>query len=133
MLSKINLTYIYDLFDYDINYSKQTVIPPKRKLQYLFLALMHRLHIPSMIRSLKGNQTAAFRDPETILKKCEPALPPDLLMSLKSVLYNENPAKFNGHTTAVERAEYRNYGNHTTITKNKSLVNKAMNKEEQNK
>ena len=86
-----------------------------------------------MIRSLKGNHTAAFRDPEAILKKCEPALPLDLLLRLKSVLYNENPAKFNGHTTVAERAEYRNYGNHATITKNKPLVEKAMNKEEQNK
>ena len=68
MLSKINLTYIYDLFEYDINYSKQIVIPSKRKLQYLFLALMHRLHIPTMTWSLKGNHTVAFRDPETMLK-----------------------------------------------------------------
>ena len=133
IISKIKLSYIYDLFEYDLNYKEQSAIPPKRKLQYLFLALMHRLHIPSMIRSLKGNQTTAFRDPEAILQKCEPALPPDLLQRLKSVLYNENPAKFHGHTTVAERAEYRNYGNHATITKNKPLVDKAINKEEQNK
>ena len=40
---------------------------------------------------------------------------------------------FFGHTTVAERAECRNYGNHTTITKNKTSVDKAMNKEEYNK
>ena len=35
---------------------------------------------------------------------------------------------FYGHITVVERAEYRNYDNHTTITMNKTSVDKGKNK-----
>ena len=91
---------------------------------------MHKLHVPSIVRFLEGNYTVAFRDPETILVKYKLALPQDLLKKLKSVLYNENPAKLNSYTTVAERAKYRNYGNYTTIIKNKTLVYKVMNKEE---
>ena len=83
---------------------------PLKKLLSLFLVLMHRLHIPNMIRSLKRNHTAVFRDPKAILKKCGPDLSPDLLKRPKSVLYNENSAKFNGHDTAAEIAECRKVG-----------------------
>ena len=60
MIRKIKLEYIYNLFEYDIDYSTQEAIPVERKLQYLFLALIHKLHIPNIVRSLKGNQTVAF-------------------------------------------------------------------------
>jgi hypothetical protein len=101
MMSKLKLDYIYDLFDYDRNYAKQEQIPLYRNLQYLFLAIIHRMHVPSMIRSLKGNQTAEYRNPEQILQACEPALSGDLMHDLRDVLYNYNPAKFNGETTAA--------------------------------
>ena len=91
------------------------------------------MHIPNIVRSLKGNHTATFRDSESILKKCKPTLPLKLLERLRTILYNENPAKFYGYTTAAERAEYRNYDNHSTIIKNKSLVAQVINKEERNK
>ena len=99
----------------------------------MFLALIHRLHVPNMIQALKGNHIASFRDPELILQKCKSILPSELLERLKSVLCNYNPTRFQGYTTTVERAEYQTYSNHLIIEKNKSLVQQAMNKEERNK
>ena len=53
-----------------------------------------------MIRLLKGNQIEMFRNSEQILEKCKPVLSKELLQRLKEVLYNINPAKFQGSTTA---------------------------------
>ena len=44
-----------------------------------------------------------------------------------------NPAKFQGSTTAQERADYKNYRNHSSIENNLKKVEKTMNKEERNK
>ena len=124
---------IYELFEHDKDYASQEAIPFKRKMQFLFLALMNRLQVPAVIRSLKGNHNALHRDPEEILAKCEKALDRDLLAQLKRVLNNNNPSKFKGHATADQRKENRVYGNHASISKNIEKVNKTMNKEERNK
>ena len=71
MIKSIKLDYIYNLFEYDLNYVSQVTIP---LLQYLLLVIIHKLHILSMIRLLRGNYTAVFRDPEKILDTCKPAL-----------------------------------------------------------
>ena len=133
MLRKIKLDYVYDLFADDKDYATQTFIPLKRRLQYLFLAMLHRMHLPSMIRSLKGNHTAMYRDPKAILDECRPALPPDLLQELSNVLHNLNPARFQGETTAAQREASRAYGNHTSISNNIEKAEQTMNKEERNK
>jgi len=133
MISKIKLDYIYDLFDYNRNYAQQEQIPLYRNLQYLFLAIIHRMHVLSMIRSLKGNHIAEYRDPEKILKECEPALPADLIHDLRDVLYNHNPVKFQGETTVAQRKESHAYGNHASVENNMHKVVKTMNKEERNK
>ena len=49
---------IFSLKDEDILFKRS---------MYFFLALMHKLKIPIVIRSLKGNYTALYRDPEEIL------------------------------------------------------------------
>lgn len=102
-------------------------------MQYLFLALMHRLHVPSMIRSLKGNHTAMHRNPNSILKNFRSCLDDQLFEHLERVLSNKCPAKFIGHTTAKKREQSREYGNHPSMKANSTNVQKAMNKEERNK
>ena len=62
MIKQINLNLVYNLFKYDLNYATQEEIPFKRSMQYLFLALVHKFHVPSMIRLLKGNHTAMCRN-----------------------------------------------------------------------
>ena len=133
ILTKICLDYVYDLFDYDLNYSSQESILQKRQLQYLFLALIHCLHILNMIRVLKGNQTAAYRDSKVILEKYKPVLLPKLWNRFREVLYNMNPTKFHGHTTTADREECRKYSNYSSVDKNILQVKKTMNKEECNK
>ena len=133
MMNHINLNLVYDLFDYDLDYMKQEEIPFKRSMQYLFLALVHKLHVPSMIRSLKGNHTAIHRDPEKILENFKSCLDEDLHKHLERVLNNKCPAKFIGHTTASQRKASREYGNHPSMKANSLKVKKAMNKEEKNK
>jgi len=125
--------YVYDLFEYDRDYASQEEIPFKRSMQFLFLALIHKLQVPAVIRSLKGNYTALYRNPDEILSKCKEALDNDLLTQLERVLYNNNPSRFQGHASAQQRSESRVYGNHSSIAKNMKKVEKTMNKEERNK
>ena len=67
IVKKIKLDYVCTLLEYNKKYISQEKIPLK-KLQYLFLALIYKLHILSILRSLKSNKTIAFRDPIKILK-----------------------------------------------------------------
>ena len=56
--------------------------------------------MPAVIRSLKGNYTALYRNPNEILSKCKEALDNDLLTQLERFLHNNNPLRFQGHATA---------------------------------
>ena len=71
--------YIYDLFEYNSNYASQEEIPFKRFIQFLFLGLIHKLQMPAVIRSIKGNHTTLYRNPKEILSQCKEALDKDLL------------------------------------------------------
>ena len=99
LINYIKLQYIYELFEYNIKYTLKEKIPFKRKMQFLFLALINRLQMPAVIRSLKGNYTTLHRNPTMILAKYEQALDKDLLEQLKRVLNNNNLSKFSGHIT----------------------------------
>ena len=74
-------------------------------MQCLFLALVHKLHMPSMIRSLKGNHTSMHRDLERILKNFKSCLDNDLCQHLDRVLNNKSPAKFIAYTSAKQNDE----------------------------
>ena len=87
----------------------------------------------AVIRFLKGNYTALYREPEEILLQCRQALDKNLLAQLERVLHSNNPSNFQGHTTAEQRTENRAYGNHSSIAKNMHKVEKTMNKKERNK
>ena len=91
MIRHVKPKHTCDLFEYDRDYASQEEILFKRSMQFLFLALVHKLKMPAVIRSLKGNHTALCRDPEEILSQCKEALDKDLLAQLKRVLQNNNP------------------------------------------
>ena len=88
--------YIYDLFEYNRDYASQEEILFKISKRFPFLALIHKLQMPAVIRFLKGNYTALYRDSEEILSQCKEVLDKDLLDQIKSVLHNNNPSKFKG-------------------------------------
>ena len=69
----------HNLFQHDPGYVSQPTMPMERSMQFLFLTLIHRLHVPSIIRSLIKNCTALHRDPVQILESCKDILLPDLL------------------------------------------------------
>ena len=124
MLHYMNLNVVCKLFQYDQNYASQESMPTERRLQFLFLARIHRLHVPSIIRSLTGNYTATYRDPEKILRACNAALTPELLTQLKRVMHHHNPSKLTGHVTAQQREEARKYGNHASVAMHLTKVGK---------
>ena len=102
-------------------------------MQFLFLALIHNLHLSAVIRSLKGYHTVLYRDPKKILSLYKEDLNKDLLDELKSVLHNKNPSKFQGYATTKQRSNNRAYSNHYSIAKNMKKVEKTINKEDRNK
>ena len=67
------------LFQHDPYCASQTTMPIERRLKFLFLTLMRRLHAPSIVHSLTSNHTDSFRDPEKILREFKDALPTELL------------------------------------------------------
>jgi len=71
IIKYIKPQYIYELFEYNKDYASQKEMPFKRKMQFLFLALINRLQIPAVIRSLKENYTILHRKFDEILAKCE--------------------------------------------------------------
>ena len=99
----------------------------------MFLAAIHKLHVPSITCSLTGNCTASCRDPDTMLRECKEALPPDLIAQLKRFLHHHNPNKFAGYITAEQCRQYRSYGNHDSVASNILKVESTINKEERNK
>ena len=58
---------IHELFQNDPDYDFQTTIAIEYRLQFLFLAVINRLHVPLIIRSLIGNWEASCRDTDKIL------------------------------------------------------------------
>ena len=79
MLHYMNLNIVYKLFQYNTNYASQEIISTERRLQFLFLTIIHQLHVLSNIHSLPGNYTATYWDPDKILEVYEVALTPNLL------------------------------------------------------
>ena len=71
--------------------------------QFILLAGIRRLYVPSIMRSLTGNFTFSYRDPDKTIQECKDALPPDLLVELKLVLNHHNPTKFVGYFIVYQR------------------------------
>ena len=122
MIKRMKPYCVYEIFEHDKNYVSQEEIPFKRKMQFPFLALINRLKIPAVIRSLRGNHNALHRNPDEIIAKREQALDKGLLEQLKRIISNNNPSKFKGHTNKEQRNENRAYRNHSSITKNMKKV-----------
>ena len=53
---------IYNLFQNDPDCDCQTTMSIERRLQFLFLAVIHHMHVPSTIRSLTINFAVSCRD-----------------------------------------------------------------------
>ena len=94
---------------------------------------MHRLRVPSIMRSLAGKCTASYRDPEKMLQECKDALPPYLIAELKRVMNHHNPTKFVVHVIIEQHRKARAYDNHASVANNIPKVECSLNKEYRNK
>ena len=122
ILSHAEHNEVFKLFQDDPDYALQTSIPVERRLQFLFLSVTHRPRVPSITRSITGNYTASYRDPDTMLRECQEMLPLDLLPQIKRVLCHHNPTKFLGRIIAEERRQVCAYGSHVLVANNVSKV-----------
>ena len=91
MISHAETDMVFKIFQHNPDYASQTYIPIEHRLEFLFLAEIHRMHVPSAMHSLILNCKASCRDPDKVLKECKYALPPELLAELKRVLHYHNP------------------------------------------
>ena len=110
---------ILKLFQHDPDYVSQTAITTECRLQFLFLAAMHRIHVPSIMCSFTRDWTDSRRDPNKILKECKDALLPELLAQLKWFLCHCNPTKSIGRIREFQRMQSRVCVNHTSFSKKK--------------
>ena len=124
---------VYKLFQCDKDYASQQSIPKERRLQFIFLSLVYRMCMPSMMWSLTGNYTASCRDLEQILWAFSDALQPERLRQLSRVLHHHNHYKFKEDATSDQRKQIHAYGNHSSVGRNLIKVEKTLNKEERNK
>ena len=133
MLSHAEPCVVFNLFKDVSHYASQASILIDRKLKLLFLEVTHRLHVPSIMRSLARNCTASCRDPDKMLQKCKDALPSGLLVQLKRALNHHNPTKFVGHITAEQLRQAHAYGKCASAVNNIPKVESTLRKEERNK
>ena len=73
--------------------------------------------MPNLVRSLKGNYTTLYRDPETILNDLEIFMCDDFYDLLENG-FHKKTTKFQGYANANQRRRFRAYGNNCTINKN---------------
>ena len=90
---------VFKRFQDGLDHALQISIPIERRLKFMFLVVAHRLHLPSITRSLTGNSADSYRDPDTILRECKDALSRHLLNQLKRVLHHHDSTKFLVHVT----------------------------------
>lgn len=133
MISRINLELVYRLSVDTKDYATQKEIPFVRRMQFLFSALIHKFNPPSMIRSLRGNYVADYRDPHKILSYLKPIITSDVYEDLERILITGSPSLYHGHVTMAQRKINFDYGNHPSVLNNIEKVRKALNKEDRNK
>ena len=133
MLSHAEPKIVFKLLQNVPYYVSQTSIPIEHRLEFLFLAEIHRRCVPSIMHSLILNYKASCRDPDKYLKECKYALPPELLAELKWVLHCHNPTKFAGHITEEQHQQVHVYDNPTQGSNKIPKIEHTLNKEERNK
>ena len=133
MLSHAEPKTVFKLFQDDPYYASKTSIPIESRLQFLFLEVAHRLHVPSITSSLVGNCTSSCRHTCTMIQDYKDTLPPDLITQLKRVLKHYNPIECLGYVTVEQRIQDRVYGSYVSVAINVPKVDSTLNKEERNK
>ena len=90
MIFREKYNIVFKLFQYDPHCMSQTYVHIESRLQFIFITVMHRLHVLSIMRYLDENCTASCLDPDKIIKECKEALPSELLVQIKWGLHDHN-------------------------------------------
>ena len=91
-------------------------------MQFLHLGITREFHMPSAIRSLKGNCAGGYRNVNRILDEVKLVNNHDLHNELERVLTKGCPAKFYGETSREQCLNNLNYVNHVSINSNLEKV-----------
>ncbi len=90
------------------------------------------MEISPTIRYAGGNYTAEYRDADKILEEVEGLIPDDVYRDLERVFKQGTPTKLQAEISQREWQAYKDYGNHSSVTKNIKKVFETVNKEERN-
>ena len=121
------------LRDDDVNYDAQVEVPVKKRMATLSAAIYFNMNIPAVIRYCGGTYTGAFRDVKKIISNLQGIVPTRLLQEIKRLYTVGAPRFFSGHSTKENFWMYKRYGNHASITKKPTLIEKALVKEDKHR
>jgi hypothetical protein len=96
----------------------------------MVLLFHYNMDLAAVMRFLGGEHVASHRDPDLILPQVEGLISSDVYNDLEHIMQFGAPAKFNEHGTRQQFLEYRDYGNHMSLTSNLTAFQQAMNKED---
>jgi hypothetical protein len=103
----------------------------KRRLNMRTACLFHYdLDLAAVMRFIGGNHVNEHLDPDPILARVHDLVSPETYRHLERILKSGCPAKYNDHGTAAQFKQYREYGNHKSLTRAEKSVYKTMNKED---
>ena len=105
----------------------------EHRKQFILLAVIQLMCVPSIIRYLVENCTTSYVDHEKILPHWKDAFSVDSLKLRKQSLRHHNCPKFKNHITVEQIRKARDYGDNTYVSKNLTKTEKTPDKEEHNK
>ena len=76
---------------YNTSFEKQQQIPFSRIMKFTAAALHYNFHIPSVIRYIGNNYTAAFRDVKKVLNRVKDIVPPHICKDLERIFKTGAP------------------------------------------
>jgi hypothetical protein len=94
------------------------------------LLFHYNMGLAAVVCFLGGEHVASHRDPDVILPQVEGLISLVVYNDLECIMQFGAPAKFNKHGTRQQFLEYRDYGNHKSLTSNPTAFQQAMNKED---
>jgi len=114
----------------DPDFATRSSIPMDRKMQFTAALLHYNFHAASVIRFCGNNYTNTHIDLQQLRANLQNIVPDNIICYVIRALTVGAPSFINGHNSRKNFLDYYRYGNHHTITKNPSLVAKALIKED---
>ena len=98
------------------NWNSLSEIPNDHIMAFLACALHYDLHIPSVIRFLRGNYVGFHRNIPKLLPTLKKIIPLHLMDEWISTMTAGAPTHLSAEVSLENAQRYRQYGNHPSIT-----------------